>query len=385
MTRLTEAQLGELRLRHACDATAAQWVALRRLGRRKVGPCPICSADRSSKDATRFEVTADNWVCAVCADGGDVIRLVQKVQGLDFLGAVAWLGGARDLDPAEAERRERERQEKAERREREASHYREKERRKLFDIWRHALHWRDSIVAEYLALRLGPVALPPTLRLRCVPDMPYFRDGKHNAEVIARAPAKLAPITDHDGRFAGLHLTYIDLSQPKGKLVVRDPETGELLPAKKVRGSKAGNAIELLPHGAPARLVLGEGIEKVLAVALALEQVGRLVTPTAFWVASDLGNLGGKAKETVPHPMLKTDAGRVRRVPGPEPDMDAPGLPIPDSVEDMVLLGDSTSDRFLTSATLVRAARRYARPGRQVRAAWAPDRVDFDDMLARAA
>jgi len=41
----------------------------------------------------------DGWVCAACSDGGDVIRLVEKALGLDFKGAVEWLGGIRQIDP----------------------------------------------------------------------------------------------------------------------------------------------------------------------------------------------------------------------------------------------------------------------------------------------
>jgi hypothetical protein len=72
--------------------------------------------------------------------------------------------------------------------------------------------------------------------------------------------------------FRGLHLTYLDLAQPKGKLQLADPdEPGKLLDAKKSRGSKQGNRVELIGPRAPRRLVLGEGAEKVIAVWQALD------------------------------------------------------------------------------------------------------------------
>ena len=49
---------------------------------------------------------------------------------------------------------------------------------------------------------------------------------------------------------------------------------------------------------------------------------------------------------------------RPQRVAGPEPDLNQPGIAIPDSVRDLVLLGDGDSDRFLTQCFIARAAKR---------------------------
>jgi len=85
---------------------AGAYVTLRSKGGRQrgkyVGPCPICSDDPHSKDAMRFECDANKWVCAVCADGGDVIRLVCKREGIDFRAAVDRLGGVREEAPTPA-------------------------------------------------------------------------------------------------------------------------------------------------------------------------------------------------------------------------------------------------------------------------------------------
>jgi hypothetical protein len=108
----------------------------------------------------------------------------------------------------------------------------------------------------------------------------------------------------------------------------------------------------------------------------------------AFWSGVDLGNLGGKAAAVVPHPTLKTAQGRVQRVPGPEPDLLSPGIAIPDSVIDVIMLGDGDSDRFTTQCALARASKRFAlnseamtKIDRTVRCAWAPVGLDFNDML----
>ena len=40
-----------------------------------------------------------------------------------------------------------------------------------------------------------------------------------------------------DGKFSGVHQTFLDLATPKGKAAIFDPKTGEALDAKKTRGS----------------------------------------------------------------------------------------------------------------------------------------------------
>jgi hypothetical protein len=116
-----------------------------------------------------------------------------------------------------------------------------------------------------------------------------------------------------------------------------------------------------------------------------MHQAGRPLDDMAFWAAGDLGNLAGKSVATVAHPTRKSEkTGRAIKVPGAVPDLTETAIIIPDSVTDLVLLGDSTSDPFETRNAMARAAARYGRPGRTVRVAWAPDGVDFDDLLRTA-
>jgi hypothetical protein len=193
----------------------------------------------------------------------------------------------------------------------------------------------------------------------------------------------VAPIIRADGKFSGLHFTWIDLDQASGKASITDPETGEPLPAKKVRGSKNGGTIPLVTAAPMTRLIIGEGIETVLSAWLALHEAGRDLGTTAFWSAVDLGNLGGKAAGTITNPELVDARGRARRMPGPEPDLASPAI-MPDSVEDVVLLGDGDSDRVLTECALRRAAARWGNERRWVRVAWAPVGCDFNDVLRGA-
>ena len=266
---ISDAALADLRARNPCDQVAGKWVTLRRHGKKLIGACPICSENRTSRKATKFECDADGFVCAGCSNGGDVIKLVQLVEQIDFLAAVAWLGGVQEIDPVTAASREEERAIAKARADQTNNQFRERERGKAYDIWRRAADMPIGPVKDYLRLR--GLQLPPGCRLRCISDMPYYASGSIDAAVVHRGPAMLAPIVDAAGRFRALHTTWLDLTQPNGKALIKDPETGDELPAKKVRGSKAGNAIRLVrATERPHTLMIGEGIETVLSVWLAL-------------------------------------------------------------------------------------------------------------------
>ncbi len=212
--------------------------------------------------------------------------------------------------------------------------------------------------------------------------MPLFADGREREPLLVhRGPAMLAPFLDAGGAFRGLHITWIDPARPNGKAEVHHPDTGEVLPAKKMRGTKRGCYLDLGGAQDPARIVTGEGIETVLAVCTALVRAGRDVTRTAFRAAGDLGNLAGKAMATIAHPTLKTEGGRPQRVPGPDPDLNSPAMPVPDSADELVLLGDGDSEPFLTRNALERASRRHARDGRIIRVRFAPAGLDFNDVM----
>ncbi len=72
---------------------------------------------------------------------------------------------------------------------------------------------------------------------------------------------------------------------------------------------------------------------------------------------------------TEPHPTMRDRANRPTRVPGSTPA--GQGIPIPESVAEIVILGDGDSDPFLTSHALARASLRWAAPGRVIRGAMA--------------
>jgi hypothetical protein len=411
---ITDDALNALKDRMSVDAVASEWVTLRKKGNGYVGPCPICSENPHSKTSMRFECSADKWVCAVCREGGDVIALIRKREGVGFRDAIERLGGAREEQPTpELARRAGLRAFQAggampdvpapygddtalrmgwcagwtdgRKREEFAAKARERERKRLEAVfWEPAKPWPGTPVEAYLRSR-GAI-LPRNAQVRYHPSIPMFADGReHQPVMLHRGPAMLAAFVDPALTFRGLHITWLDSAGPKGKAAIVNPATGELMPSKKMRGTKAGCFIDLGGCKDPRRIIAGEGIETVAAVCTALWRRGRDLSSTAFRVAGDLGNLAGKALTQIPHPSLKDAAGRPKRVPGPDPDPDSAAMPVPDSASELVLLGDGDSEPFFTRNALDRASHRHARPGRNIRVAFAPTGKDFDDMLKRPA
>ena len=376
----------------------------------KVGPCPDCGG----RDRFGVNTRKHRFICRGChPKGGDVIALAQMLDGCDFLEACETLVGrpppgraGAELTPDERAAREaafaqlaRDRAAQAASQDREHNAWRERERERCFQFWTKAVPIGSTPAEAYLTLRA--IKAPPDAHLRYAPEHPLFGEtyvddgGRKQYPVLHRGPALLAGITGPDGRFAGVHATWIDPrigsgdmpAGSDGKLTgVVDPRTGEVMPSRKARGSLRGGRIELVRHDAPKRLFLGEGRETVLAAwCLLLQEDPAVAAESAFWSAIDLGNLGGKALRTVGHPTEKTAGGRARMVPGPDPDPDWPAIPIPSSVEHLYLLGDGDSDAFATACALVRAAARYARPGLSCHRVMAPPGLDWNDVRRRAA
>jgi hypothetical protein len=386
MSRFSAQDLDDIRARNPLGDVAGGYVKLRRAGGRLVGPCPICGGRVTSQ---RFEILdkGESWVCAVCPDGGDVIRLVEKAEGCDFLTAIERLGGRASADPEQAQKLFEERERKRLAREKTAAGYREAERKRLFRTWKSAVEdLAGTPVQRYLegrGLQL-PARCPG---LRYLPSAPYWHGevvdsrGHRSPRQIHAGPAMLAAFIRSDGTFGGLHLTWLTTDAMPTKAEIVDPAEGEVLKPKKMRGSKTGAHIAIALVKSPRRLVIGEGIETVLAVWTAHQLEGREISDTAFWAAGDLGNLAGRAIKTIDHPTLKRPNGRAQKVPDRYPDPDDAGLAIPDSVEELILLGDGDSEPLLTECAMERAARRYAREGRSIRIAFAPAQQDFNDVL----
>jgi hypothetical protein len=396
--RFSAAQLDDLRQRYPVDAEAGKHVTLRAVRQGEFvlsGPCPLHSPDPKARDSTSFACNSDVWVCTECG-GGDIFELVGRLNGLkpkenggaDFLKAVELVGGVRDLSAEEQRALDDKRAADRLTNDSERNAWRDAERGRSHDIY-YKYSMRLSAPEakagrDYLCDARG-LDFPPNVWLRFNPAMRFYMPDKPKHRLIHAGPALTLQL-QRRGEFVGVHITWFDLARPKGKPLIVDPKNGEQPRNKKMRGSKAGAHGDLTGWiKAPETLVLGEGLEKVLAVWTALNAGGRDLALTGFWSACDLGNLGGPAADSLPHPTLKTPTDRAKHVPGIVPDRDKPAIDIPDSVTRLILIGDATSDPFQTQCAMARAAARYARPGREVVCAWSPEGKDFDDLLREAA
>jgi hypothetical protein len=70
------------------DEIARRNIRLRGGGPERCGPCPVCGGT----DRFSINIKKNVWNCRGCAKGGDVISLVQHIDGVDFKTALGTLG-----------------------------------------------------------------------------------------------------------------------------------------------------------------------------------------------------------------------------------------------------------------------------------------------------
>ena len=242
---------------------------LRRVGRDLVGPCPACGG------TDRFSVTPAKrlWHCRRCAKGGDVIGLVQHLDGGNFLDAVQTLSGERPRrersgQEALARMADRERQ----RQDREAQDRREAEAKTdALRIWNEGTCIWGTPGQTYLTSR------------RCDGLFPYDRDAVfrfhlHCPYGTGRAPCLITLLRN------------IETDEPQA--IQRTPlaDDGRKVGDRMTLGPKTGAAVKLWPESTVRdRLVVGEGVETVLSAALHIKHRGQRLDPA--WAAIDAGNL----------------------------------------------------------------------------------------------
>ncbi len=340
---------------------------LTRAGHEMVGPCPRCGG------TDRFGVNLRKgvWGCRRCGGKGGGIDLVMFVLGCSFPAALDYLcGPAQAQDPAEQARRAALAAEARARAEARAARERADAIAQAGTLWRNALSPEGTAVRAYLERRGISAALLPRLPacLRFCPDLRYTVMVDREWRVIHSGPAMLAAVQGPDGRLCAVHRTWLDLSQPKGKAVLRHPLSGDPLPSKKVLGSKKGGAIRLSgPQRLAPVLVMGEGIETTLSA-----MVAGLHGDAVFWAGVDMGNMAGRLER-----------GQGLKFAG-RPDLadDAAFLP-PEGVRRLIYVQDGDSDPRDTRSKMEAGLRRamVLRPGLQGQIAPAPAGMDLNDVL----
>lgn len=338
-----------------------------------VGPCPGCGG------TDRFSINPRKGVifCRGCDAKGDQVALVQLALGMDFRAALEWLVGPRqELTPQQHAEQRRKADAFRRQREADAARHRADAIRQAREIWNAGRPANDTVVADYLdrrGLRLRAGAKLP----RCFRFEPSARlvvpvAGRgREFQTVHEGPTMLSAIQAPDGSISGVHRTWIDLSQPKGKPVVAHPfKDGETVPAKKVYGSKKGGAIRLYTPRDATVMVMGEGIETTLSTMIA-----RAEPSEAYWAGVDLGNMSGQRK-----------MGKGLKYAG-IPDMeDRDAFVPPPWVRRLIFIQDGDSDPRLTRAKLESGLRRAKLkiPGRTTAIIHSGEGVDSNDRLMDA-
>jgi phage/plasmid primase-like uncharacterized protein len=234
---------------------------LRRVGRELTGPCVVCGgSDRFAIDPRR-----GLWNCRQCARGGDVITLQQHIDGSSFADAVRVLAGAVAAKPAQDRRRT-------------GANLRTESTKADDDvaalaradaIWGAAMPIAGTDGEAYLASRgIALEETPDRAGLRFHPACPYGRLGT--------TPAIVARFTDIITNTArGIHRRAV--------LAGTEPKTMSL-------GPVGGAVVRLWPDDAVEQgLIIGEGVETVLAAATRIEHRGTLLQPA--WACGSAGTL----------------------------------------------------------------------------------------------
>lgn len=349
-------------MRLSCEGWAIQkrWTLSRGIDRS--GPCPVCGGT----DRFAIHTKKNTFNCRGCGIGGSgVIDLVMKTESVEFVRACEIITGKRASDPVDEQRAETNRRQLAEAQAQQRAaqeRYRQKARQDGHDIWESG--WvpaADGQVAGYLARRalqfddhpaIAGIGDLPIREYDLLPWVEDFEgpDGRRAWRSVHIGPAMLLRIVmparllqrDRLGQFGGVHQTWIDLGQPKGKVVLPPTEAGKDRPAKKMRGMKQGGAIPLYTPSRPRRLVMGEGAETTLTpFCHAFEP------DTAYWAGGDLGNMAGRA--------LRREGRQVHDLPDLE-DLDC--FVAPDWCEELIFLAENDEPQKHNIEKCLRGLRR---------------------------
>ena len=215
----------------------------------RAGPCPKCGGT----DRFAINIKKQIFNCRGCCVGGDVIDLVQHIDGCTFVEAVEKLSGT----PSVA--RERRDDDEA--------------NRTAFALrwWTEASPIKDTLGMLYLQRERGISDLPPDCHdvLRFHPRCVWDKGAQPCIIALLRDA-----VTDEP---TGVQRIAI----PAGKLIGR-----------KALGRKKGAAVKLWGDAEiTTGLVVGEGIETTLAAATRVQHRGTLLQPA--WALVDAPNMAG--------------------------------------------------------------------------------------------
>lgn len=334
-------------MRTSCESWARKKGWKLQPGVDRAGPCPQCGGT----DRFAIHTKMDAFNCRGCGiSGKGVISLVMATEAVSFLVACEIITGRKasePVDPEHARKLAAEREAQQRREEYAAARYRERARKDGHTIWRScAPRSQRDTVAEYLMMRglLTASLMAHFDRIQLWQGVqPYMVKDGHDWVKIHTGPVMVGVVQMADGHFGAAHMTWLDLTKPKGKVDLRHPTTGKEEPAKKVRGVKKGGAIRLLTVPDAKRIVMGEGIETTLTALAHNFEPG-----TNYWAGVDLGNMSGRVLRGADHRPIHDE---------PDLDDDECFLP-PDWCEELIYLGETDAPENHTLEKLTRGLKR---------------------------
>jgi phage/plasmid primase-like uncharacterized protein len=223
------------------DALGRRGIQLRRVGRELVGPCPVCGGS----DRFAANLAKGVWNCRHCQRGGDVISLLQRLDGCTFAEAVERLtGDARPSARQPVARVVTEKQAENRTDDDEAARI-----RSALRIWRAAHDPRGTVVVRYLASR--GLTLPNDIANDAIR---YHEALNFNGASVGGMVALFRDIGTNEP--CGIHRTFLDGAGRKLE--------------RRMLGHARGAAIKLDgDKNVTLGLHIGEGIETCLAAWLA--------------------------------------------------------------------------------------------------------------------
>jgi phage/plasmid primase-like uncharacterized protein len=224
----------------------------------RCGPCPVCGGT----DRFSINIKKQCFFCRSCQVGGDVITMVQHLDGCDFGAAIATLTGD------EVRTRARTHPSPAKK---ETEDYERKQHQTAAWLWSQRKPIAGSIAATYLRARAITCALPRTLGF-----LPPLKPEHHPCMIAAfgMVDEPEPGILGKPRNVTSVHLTLLK-PDGSGKAEVEKP--------KIAIGSSDGLPIVLAPPNDLLALAITEGIEDALTVHQA--------TGLGVWVAGSAGRM----------------------------------------------------------------------------------------------
>jgi len=324
----------------------------RRSGRWWVARNPRREDNNPSFGIGLYGAAPGAWKDFATGEKGDVIGLIQYVHGLDMRTSLDWARAWLGIDgaaPVAVEKKLKEAKADAAKRAAEEAERAAKNRRAAKAIYLAARKqpFAPSIAHSYLLARgIDVLALPR------VPGCLGWLPRELHVETQSRWSVMIAAFTGDDGQVAAIHKTFLwtDMRSASRPVVTKAPVS----PVRKIWPGFKGAAIRLwrggsglsiddaLRAGLLETLVLAEGVEDGLSVALACPEL-------RVWAAGSLSNLAEIA--------------------------------IPACCDDVVVCADNDWGKPQAQALLNRAIAAIAAQGARVRIARSTIGKDVNDAL----